>query len=104
MVCAACGGRVRHFATLSAVRNWPPPAPRPEINPSVPTCQGVSGALAGAAWLAGRRCGKEANVAQSRLPEQQIDDPAAADVRPRPAQVAEDVRVGTAGVFEGIRQ
>src|SRR5262249_35052302 len=33
--CVACWGRVRHFATLSAVRNCPLPAPRPEIPPAM---------------------------------------------------------------------
>ena len=35
--CVACAGRVRHFATPTAVRNCPPPAPRPEILPQPAT-------------------------------------------------------------------
>jgi hypothetical protein len=39
-VCVACGGRVRHFATLSAVRNCPPPAPGPKTTPAPATNRG----------------------------------------------------------------
>ena len=40
--CVACGGRVRHFATPTAVRSRPLPAPRPQRTPCLPTCHGVS--------------------------------------------------------------
>jgi hypothetical protein len=36
--------------------------------------------------------------------QQQVHGPAASDVRPRPWQVFQDVRVGAAGVFEGVGQ
>src|SRR5262245_32416048 len=39
-----------------------------------------------------------------RLAEEEIDGPAAADVRPRPAAVGEDVGVGAAGVLQRVRQ
>src|SRR5947209_19283311 len=38
------------------------------------------------------------------LPQNEIDDPAAPDVRPRPPKVAQDVRVRAAGLFEGVGQ
>src|SRR5262249_55079140 len=40
----------------------------------------------------------------SRLAEEEVDDPAAADVRPRPAAGAEDGGGGAPGPFEGIGQ
>jgi len=38
------------------------------------------------------------------LAEQQVQHEAAADVRPRTAEVREDVGIVAAGVFEGIRE
>src|SRR4051794_19277095 len=45
-----------------------------------------------------------ANTAGSRLSEDQIDDPATADVFARLPAVVQDVGVVAAGVFEGVRQ
>src|SRR5206468_720635 len=41
---------------------------------------------------------------RSFLAEQQVHDPAAADVRAWAVQVAQDVGVGAAGVFQGVGQ
>ena len=41
-------------------------------------------------------------LAESRLPENQIDHPAAADVRTVAAAMCEDVRVIAPGVFERV--
>ena len=37
-------------------------------------------------------------------PQDQVHRPAAADVRPRPAQVPEEVGAGATGVFQGVGQ
>src|SRR5436309_412471 len=44
------------------------------------------------------------NCPTSRLAQQQVHDPAAADVCARLAAVGEDGGVGAAGVFEGVGQ
>ena len=42
------------------------------------------------------------NHAKSMLPQNEIDDPASANVRPRPAQVIEDGGIVATGFFEGV--
>src|SRR5262249_38247863 len=42
--------------------------------------------------------------APSALPEDEIDDPAAAGVRPRPAAVGQDLLVSAAGLLERVCQ
>ena len=39
---------------------------------------------------------------RSRFAEDQIERPAAADVRPRPAEMAQEVGIRAAGFFEGV--
>src|SRR5262249_60123854 len=52
-----------------------------------------------------RGLGMRGNGARPSLPtQQQIDHPAAADVRSRPAEVRQDVVAIAAGVFQRVRQ
>ena len=95
--CVACWGRVRHFATLSAVRNCPLLAPRPEIIPQRANLPGVSGFSARLPQSAssgdfGTPPDDQKKVTNNRQPvlfpaEQQVEHPATTDVRPGAAAV-----------------
>ena len=95
--CVACWGRVRHFATLSAVRNCPLLAPRPEIIPQRANLPGVSGFSARLPQSAssgdfGTPPDDQKKVTNNRQPVllpagQQVEHPATTDVRPGAAAV-----------------